>query len=380
MHHGHLRIKPAAWRRALRPPSPSEAVAAEAWGLAVGVGRFTGLLLLDHCPMTPDVRFGESPPEPQSHHAQQMLSPSVSLRRLDPLEPGSWESAVCAAVGLDRLPDQLPLRNRFRAAHPCAVLQVDLPPVASLLQARRLMEHAGPCWLLALSLRVGAECEPFAQVLIDRRGGKADVEIFSGFPHGYIVRMNTAADFARRIVPSLASDRRLRLLVGLYRDFQREFEDSPAVLKGWSLLEVMAADEPGEHKKDKVRALLERMETAPEGVFLNALYAEGEDLLDIAYRHRNCVAHEGWCHEANSRCSAKRWQSACQHARLIRMDLQLLLQGLLSDFIGTTTSWVVGPGGSALVPKPGFYRSIGKQASGSLDASNGSSNESSCVV
>jgi hypothetical protein len=220
-------------------PSQAEVVAAAALGFAGNAGRFAGLLLLDHCPVMGEVTFGGHPEPPVQGGAIQKLSPSVSLRRLDPLEPRSWEDVTCAALGLSRLPDRLPARDAFRAAHPCAVLQIDMPPVESLRQAGLLMRRAGPCWLLALSLRVGAECEPFAQVLLDRRDAQAEIEFYSGFAHAYIAHMNSAWDHARRIVPGLARDPRLRLLTGLYRDFLREPEDSPAILKDWSLLEVI---------------------------------------------------------------------------------------------------------------------------------------------
>ena len=342
-------------------PSPAEVLTAAALGLPGTAGRFAGLLLLDHCPVIGEVTLNADAQQPGSGQQIQKLSPSVSLRRLNPLEPRSWEDAVRLALGLNRFPEQFPARDAFRAAHPCAVLQIDMSPVRTLSQAKLLMRHAGPCWLLALSLRVGAECEPFAQVMLDRQDARADIEFYAGFPHAYIAHMNSAWDHARRIVPGLARDPRLRLLTGLYRDFLREPEDSPAILKGWSLLEVMAAGETG-GKKDMVRALCEHLGTSPNGIFLNGHYAEGEDLLDVAYRHRNCVAHDGWCYEANSRCSRQRWQGACRQARLIRVDLQFLLHGLLMDFLGLSTSWVVGPNGSHPEDRAGLYKATARDA------------------
>jgi hypothetical protein len=285
------------------------------------------------------------------------LSPAVALRRLDPLEPHDLERVTCKALGVKQLPDRLPARDAFRAAHPCAVLQIDMPPVATLRQVAALMRHAGPVWLLALSLRVGAECEPMAQVLIDRKDMHAEIEFYSGFPHAYLAHMNSAWDHCRRAVPGLARDPRLRLYATLFRDFLREPEDSPAILKCWSLLEVMAAGETGA-KKEMVRSLCRRLNTNPNGIFLNELYAQGEDLLDVAYRHRNCVAHEGWCQRTNSGCSSRRWSSACREARLIRIDLQFLTYGLLRDFLGLSTSWVVGPDGSRLEDRPGVYEPL----------------------
>lgn len=288
-----------------------------------------------------------------------MLSPAVSLRSIGSLDPQPWEHLVSTVIGRPGLATFFGGRAEYRAAHPCGVLQIELPWAPTIAKARRLLELAGPNWVFALVLRYGAAFEPFADIVVDRLNNHVDMRFVTGFPHPFIFHMNTAASYVHRVMPALLGDPKMRLFIGLLRDFIREPEDSPAILKGWTLLEVMAGDEPGSRKENKVRSLCARLNTAPDAaIFLAGRYAPGDDLLAAAYRHRNCVAHEGWCHPENRRCSQDRADSPCRLARPLRADLQLFLFGLVADYVGATTSAEIGPEGARLVDKPGVLEHV----------------------
>jgi hypothetical protein len=303
------------------------------------ISRFVGLVIMDQCP----------PREIE------VLSPSVTLRPLGSLDPQPWEQLLSQAIGRPGLATYLGGRSEYKAAHPCGVLQIELPPVHTIAQARTLLDKAGPNWVLALALRFGAAFEPFADAVVDRLANHIDLTYVSGFPHPFFFHMNTTADYVRRVMPGLVSDPKMRLFVVLLRDFIREPDDSPAILKGWTLLEVMSIDEPGSRKEAKVRDFCERMNVAASPIFTAGRFAEGDDLLAAAYRHRNCVAHEGWCRTDNRRCSEEKSKSPCRLARPLRADLQLFLFGLITDFLGATTYAEIGAEGVRLVDQPGAF-------------------------
>jgi len=306
---------------------------------SVRAAQFVGLVIMDQCPVT----------------GVEVLSPSVSVRPIGSLDPQPWERLVSTVIGRPGLATYFGGRAEYRAAHPCGVLQIELPSVPTIAKARMLLERAAPSWVLALVLRFGATFEPFADVVVDRINNRVDMCFVTGFPHPHFFHMNTTAAYVRRVMPGLLADPKMRLFVGLLRDFIREPDDSPAILKGWTLLEVMASDEPGRGKEQKVRSLCRRMNVAPDAIFLAGRYAPGDDLLAAAYRHRNCVAHEGWCRPDNQRCRQDRADSPCRLARPLRADLQLFLFGLVADYLGATTSAAISPDGVRLVDKAGLF-------------------------
>lgn len=308
-------------------------------GLTGSPSRFVGLLVVDHCPI-PGI---------------QVLSPFASVRPLGPLDPEPWETMVSNAVGMTGLLTFMGDRAEYHAAHPCGVLQVELPPVTSIAQARTLFEFAGQHWLLALVLRFGATFEPIADVVVDRARNDVDMRFFTGFAHAHLIHMNATSHYIRRVMPNLLREPKMRLFVVLLRDFLGEPEDSPAILKGWLLLEVMASEEPGTKKEPKVRSLCDRLNLVPDAVHLAGKYAPGDDLLAAAYRHRNCIAHEGHCNPQNCRCDEENARSPCGMARPLRLDLQLFLFGLVADYLGATTAAAFGPEGVQLVDTPGLF-------------------------
>jgi hypothetical protein len=69
------------------------------------------------------------------------------------------------------------------------------------------------------------------------------------------------------------------------------------LLKTWSLLETMALSEPPRHKKSKVKSLFNRCQI---GTHPDYNGHKGQDLLDVAYKWRNIIAHSGGCQAASS--------------------------------------------------------------------------------
>ncbi|GEM_PF-4022171 len=96
-----------------------------------------------------------------------------------------------------------------------------------------------------------------------------------------------------------------------------ELDLEKRLFKTWSLLEAMAAEEPGTGKA-KVKSLFSRHQLSTMPAYKGN---EGLDLLDVAYKWRNIVVHNGSCRAAKRNSDRDFCSRFAQHFEDIVEDL-----------------------------------------------------------
>jgi len=132
------------------------------------------------------------------------------------------------------------------------------------------------------------------------------------------------SEILSNLVKQAKEDSLLRTYLRLFADsvsYSDTLIDEPALetrlFKTWALLEAMAADEPG-RKKAKVKSLFARYEISRMPGYKGH---EDLDLLDIAYKWRNIVVHNGSCRAANRKSDKDFCSRFSQHFEEIVEDL-----------------------------------------------------------
>lgn len=126
-----------------------------------------------------------------------------------------------------------------------------------------------------------------------------------------------------------------RVYLALYADttaysdsMVTEISIETRLLKLWSLLEALAHAENAKRKKEKVRILIER-----NNLDLFPNYNDfGEDLIDIVYKWRNIIAHDGGCNAATSESDKKFCQDVSEVHKQILDDFDWLVRSLLENY------------------------------------------------
>lgn len=123
-------------------------------------------------------------------------------------------------------------------------------------------------------------------ILVD---GQIGIQVFAPITRETYHLTDNVQRFANYCTKQMVTDDRLKLYISLFNDADRERNPLFRFVKFWTQLEAMALQyAKGKSKKEKVRALFEHFQ-----ISTGEKTYDGHDYLDIAYKVRNRVAHEG---------------------------------------------------------------------------------------
>lgn len=174
------------------------------------------------------------------------------------------------------------------------------------------------------------------------RTDTSPVELYSALRPPAVVRkvynlpmFESEGEIQTQLYGKAKSDPALRAYLSLFADtvafadtMTTDIELETQVLKTWALLETLADQEKGS-KKQKVKALFDRYSVSTHPNFHNE---RGKDLIDVAYKWRNIIAHCGSCKAATTPDDVAFCEQFGPYLDEMLRELRSVCQALISQY------------------------------------------------
>ncbi|MHB9003912.1 MAG: hypothetical protein ACYC6C_07585 [Coriobacteriia bacterium] len=271
------------------------------------------------------------------------IAHGIDMVPLGGLTAGSLLALVSAVI--DKPAQSDVLAGHYIEAHQCSALRALLPG-ADFEQAYESWKANAEVHYLPVLHWMRPPADPLFVGIVNLATGEWRISTRLQRRSWQLAQRPSLQEYYGLAVQIVAVDRMTRLLLSLFQDFMRDMHADNAILRAWALLESLGQIVPESEVKGetagrvprRVRLALERMgvhKTDFSVAELDAKYAaSGQDTVTAVYQRRNCLAHEGSCNRANSRCSeAKYRDGACREVERLRDDLEWLIQFALYGYV-----------------------------------------------